>query len=132
MTTLNPLEQAVMQKLFNGDDESLAVLREQLLRCSVTQREMTGVGFYTTFAVDPVAPVLPRKPSIRFGDVIAKTAGLQFGAGFLLYVDAGVLHMLEGYSFDEPWPPNIADFELSYTPGPARDLEKLRQVLHPG
>jgi hypothetical protein len=41
------------------------------------------------------------------------------GAGFLLYVDGGLLSMLEGYSYEEPWPDEIREFSVSYL-DPAR------------
>jgi len=40
--------------------------------------------------------------------------GLQYGAGFLIFVRDGTLKMLEGYSYSEPWPELIREFELSY------------------
>jgi hypothetical protein len=39
--------------------------------------------------------------------------------GFLLYVDRGLLHMLEGYSYEEDWPEEVGDFSISYA-SPAR------------
>lgn len=39
------------------------------------------------------------------------------GAGFLLYVDKGLLKMLEAYSYEEPWPERIKNFELRYQNG---------------
>jgi hypothetical protein len=38
--------------------------------------------------------------------------------------------MLEGYTYDEPWPQEISEFELTYRGGEQRDLEALRKILH--
>jgi hypothetical protein len=128
MKDLTTLEQAVMQALLDGDDDILSILREQLKTTLVVKREMTGVGFYTTFEVSADVPRADNR-SFKFGDVVASITGLKHGAGFLLYVKLGVLQMLEGYSYDEPWPEENAEFKLSYTPGQQRDTEALRKLL---
>jgi hypothetical protein len=38
--------------------------------------------------------------------------------------------LLEGYTYDEPWPQEITRFELRYDRGEARDLHRLRTLLH--
>jgi hypothetical protein len=118
-----------MQKLLDGDNAIFSILREQLEAIIVTKREMTGVGFYTTFAVSQGARRVPGNRSFKFGDVTAELPGLKFGAGFLLYVKDGALHMLEGYSYDEKWPQETSDFALSYTKGLRRDPEVLQKIL---
>jgi len=112
---LEPLEAAVLDKLLAGSHPVLNALRRQLAGLTVKRRERTGAGFFTEFSVaDNSAPAFTSSPKLRFGDVQATIGGLQHGAGFLLYVDAGLLRMLEGYSYEEPWPEEIEDFTLSY------------------
>lgn len=130
MSDLTHLERAVLQRLLDGEDEFLSILREQLQITTVTKREMTGVGFYTTFSVPDGFRRLPGKLSFKLGDVIAKMSGLNLGAGFLLYVQDGALHMLEGYTYDESWPEQISTFELSYTSGHQRNVDNLYKILH--
>jgi hypothetical protein len=109
MTKQNPepssLEKAVMEKLLEGDEPALKVLREQWRNSRVLNRKLTGVGFY-------------------------------HGAGFVLFVDDGVISFLEGFTYDEPWPEDAGSFELWYLKGSPssvkdthRDLEKLRAAL---
>lgn len=50
--------------------------------------------------------------------VVAEIAGLEHGAGFVVFVRGGHLDTLEGYSYDEPWPEAIHDFQLSYRTEP--------------
>jgi hypothetical protein len=114
MSELTSFELAVVQKLLDGEGEVLSTLREQVKGITVTKREMTGVGFYTTFSVSDGARRLPDNASFKFGDVTAKILGLNHGAGFLLYVQDGALHMLEAYTYDESWPEREVTFELSY------------------
>jgi hypothetical protein len=129
MKKLTTLEQNVMQALLDGEDDILSILREQLKAALVIKREMTGMGFYTTFEVSADVP-RAGDLSFKFGDVVASIPSLNHGAGFLLYVKLGILQMLEGYSYDEPWPQETSEFELSYTSGHQRDTEALHKILH--
>jgi hypothetical protein len=118
----------VIQKLLDGDDDILATLRKQSEAAVVVQREMTGVGFYTTFSIPDSIDRLPDNRSFQFGDVVADMPGLEHGAGFLLFVKDGALDFLEAYTYDEPWPEHVSTFELTYaTPG-QRDLKALHAV----
>lgn len=112
---LEPLEAAVLDKLLAGPHPILNALRRQLTGLTVKRRERTGAGFFTEFSVaESSAPASTSSSKLRFGDVQATIGGLQHGAGFLLYVDGGLLRMIEGYSFEEPWPEEIKAFTLSY------------------
>lgn len=112
-------EQAVIEMLLAGDHPSLEVLHSQLEESEFT-RELTGAGFYLNFVVpDRCQTVTP--PEFRVGDVDAKVKGLDYGAGFVLFVENGRLKVLEGYSYEEPWPDNIEEFTLSYS-NEKRDL----------
>jgi len=51
MTGLTSIQKQVLEMLLNGDDEVLAILREQAKHGRVTSNKETGVGFYTTFVV---------------------------------------------------------------------------------
>jgi hypothetical protein len=114
MMKMTDLERAVLTKFLDGDHPVLNSLRRQLETCSVSTRELTGVGFYANLVAD--ASVAPRVESdFIFSDVVAQQVdGLQHGACFVLYVESGVLKMLEGCSYDEPWPEQISGFQLSY------------------
>jgi len=114
-------EEAVLDKLLAGDDPLLGTLRCQASVARLASREESGVGFFLAFEVPGGAPTLPVPSDFHFGDVTASIDGLQFGAGFVLFVRGGRLDSLEGYSHDEPWPETIRAFELTYLREP-RDL----------
>jgi hypothetical protein len=125
-TELSEFERAALDKLLDGDDAVLSALREQLRTCCVRKREMTGCGFFTELDVDRALAGAPTNvEKLRVGDVEACVAGLEHGAGFVLFVRDGYLDMLEGYSFDEPWPDAITDFTLAYSGG-SRDVKALQ------
>ncbi len=113
MQGLNEFEQAVLTKLLAGDHPVLAVLRAQAQAARLASREYTGAGFFLSFEVPPEAPMLATQ-DFQFGDVNAVVDGLQYGAGFVVFVRGGRLDTLEGYSYEEPWPKEIRSFKLSY------------------
>src|ERR1700730_13723808 len=98
MTTQAALETAILEKLLNGKSETFQILFRQYQASTVTQREMTGAGFFIYFSVPREIPALPGAPSFSFGDVHAAWTGLKEGAGFLVNVNKGYLHDLEAYS----------------------------------
>lgn len=125
-TELTEFERAVLDKLLDGDHAVLKALREQLRTCSVRKREMTGCGFFTELEVDRTLAAAPTNvEKLRIGDAEARITGLEHGAGFVLFVREGYLDMLEGYSFDEPWPAAITGFTLAYSGG-SRDMNALQ------
>ena len=124
---LTPLERGVMGYLLKGDDPTLEILRRQFSAATVVGREYTGVGFFAQFAVDSMSPRIPATQRITLGDVIVEFPRLKHGAGFVLFIDQGAINMLEGFTYDEAWPDQIADFKLSYWPGENRDLEAVRK-----
>ena len=125
METMTGLERAVVNKLVAGKAEVFRVLRQQVSVAQVLKRELSGVGFFTEFSVPPDAPRLPGSPTFRFGDVGAEIKGLQHGAGFLLLIEDGRLKMLEGFSYDEPWPDDVSSFTLHYHNGADRNEDEV-------
>jgi hypothetical protein len=124
MQGLNELEQAVLDKLLAGDHPTLGVLRRQSEHARLAKRENTGSGFYCDFAADKEVPSVQR--DFQIGDVHAELDGLTHGAGFVLFVRGGMLSMLEGFSYDEPWPNEIRGFSLRYLdPERKSELAKL-------
>lgn len=125
---LSSIEEAVLKKLLAGSLPLLVQLQQQIEVCSAEKREFTGFGFYTTLVV-PENIQRTAGLDFKFGDVIGEIPGLLSGAGFLLYVKDGVLDMLEGYSYDEPWPTSVNDFNLKYMKGEERDWVTLEKTL---
>ena len=124
MEPLNDLESSVLEMLLDGDRPVLAALREQARCCSVEKREFSGVGFFADLHVPrdvPSAAVPTDGPRITLGDVYAEAESLEHGAGFVLFVEDGRLDMLEGFTYDEPWPEDLGRVSLAYVE-PNRDI----------
>ena len=130
MTGLTSLTTQVLEMLLNGDDEVLALLREQAKHGNVTSNKETGVGFYTEFVVPSEVERVSGRPTFSFGDVNGTARNVKHGLGFVLFVKDGSLASLEGYTYDEPWPNEIGELKLTYSDGPIRNLDKLRKRLH--
>ncbi len=114
MDTLTSLERAVLEKLLSGEDTKFRILQNQIWTLHVTDLKMTGVGFFTRFSLPNEAPTLPDEPSFHISDVGAEINGLDHGAGFVLFIKNGQISMLEGFTYDEPWPSQVTSFRLYY------------------
>jgi hypothetical protein len=120
MPVLNEFEQAVLDKLLAGSHPVLATLRQQLRQARLASRQYNSAGFYCDFEVESDAPMVVG--NLHIGDVQAELEGLAHGAGFVLFIRAGRISMLEGYTYDEPWPEQIRGLSLKYT-DPERKVE---------
>lgn len=127
MFQLSDFEQAVLEKLLAGNHPVLATLREQIAQAQVVKRQNTGVGFFCDFEIGPTAPVV--QGNFHIGDVHAEIESLERGVGFVLFIRDGKVKMLEGYTYDEPWPAEVQHFSLQYTePDRSTELAKLTQI----
>jgi hypothetical protein len=113
---LSRLERDVLATILAPKHPVMNALRAQVERCRVRDREVTGVGFWTQLDIPADAEPAPVKPGrMSLGDVVASIDGLEHGAGFVLFIEDGVLQMLEGFSYDEPWLDVLAAYVV--TPG---------------
>jgi hypothetical protein len=110
---LAALEVAVIQLQLADDTQVCNLLRAQWGAAVVVKRERTGVGFYTTFAVPSTVPAVPDDSPRWLGDVYAEIQGLDYGAGFILWIEDGRLNCLEGHSYEDRWPQLITGFRVS-------------------
>jgi hypothetical protein len=99
MEMLSPLEQAVLDAIALQVPEAADALAGQQGQVRVTARKNTGAGFYTTLDVSRGSPI--KGVASPLGDVGATVTGLQHGMGFLLWLQDGHIHKLEGYSYGE-------------------------------
>lgn len=105
------LASRLMPLLLGGDRPTCALLRKQYASASISQIELTGVGFFINFEVPAdVARVFP--PNYAGGEVDIRVEGVEHGAGCVLFVRDGVLSMLEGFTYADPWPEHPVLIEL--------------------
>jgi hypothetical protein len=130
---VNALERQVMEFALRGEHPGLEVLREQLAAAAVSTGEYTGVGFFAHFAVPDSARRLPSAGRMVIGDVYADVTGLQHSAGFLVFVERGILEMLECFIFEDAWPAEARICRLYYLrpkePGSSSLIEAAQRDL---
>jgi hypothetical protein len=122
---VNDFERRAIDMLLKGCHPVLAVLRAQLEVATVSNRQITGVGFFTHFVVPPTVPRLTVPGRVHFGDVQAEVPGLAGGAGFVLFLKEGSLECLECYTYGvEQFPSEMESIRLYYVrPGSPGSIE---------
>mgnify|MGYP003452217025 CR=1 FL=1 len=111
MTTLQPF--AIEQKLIEAFLDPNSVGSRAI---AVHSRELTDAGLYTSFSVEAElrqfrAAELPQGP--MRGPAIASPQ-IPDGAGALLWPDASGVHMLEIYTYNDPFPGVLEEFSLQH------------------
>lgn len=92
-----------MTLLLAGDHPHLQTLRTQY-DAADADIDITGSGFYVEFDVPDRTDRLPVTDRFHFGDVEASATNSRYGMGFVLFVDDGILTLLEGYTYDDDFP----------------------------
>ena len=128
-------DRTILDALLAGELPELAILRAQASVANVRERKMTGVGFFTNFSIPPDAPRLEVAGQRVISGVGAELEGVDQGVGFLLFIRHGQLDILEGFTFDEPWPARVALrrwFYLRPRPGQEGSLVEApdRDIVH--
>ena len=108
---LTPLEHDVIATLVRPAHPLMNAFREQLAVCRIKSRELTGVGFFTHIVV-PQRLAVAAVGKLILSDVAAELDGVQHGAGFVLFIEDGMLDVLEGFTYDEPWPDRVEGFAV--------------------
>ena len=98
MTEFTDLEVEALRAIFLETPEFAAALEQQFEASNVTTRENSGHGFFTRVKVADDARVVDC-PSVLGHATHARIGGLRYGFGFVLFLDRGRLHMLEGFAY---------------------------------
>ena len=101
---MTELEATILNALLAGEALQLEPLRVQVQVASVFRRELSGGGFFTHFAVPSDVPRPALVGRAVLSDVGADIEGVVHGAGFALFIQDGVLDVLEGFTYSDPWP----------------------------
>jgi len=99
-SNFTPLERAVLRAICEMHLADRAALQAQLWTATVLNRENTGAGFYTHFAVERASSPAIGGERLRSGPAV-KVDGLENGMGFILWLEKGYANCLEGYSYGE-------------------------------
>ncbi len=114
------LVKRLVPMLIAGDHPALVALREQWMRAQIGTIELTGVGFFAALSV-PSDSRRADPANMTGGSATIEVAGMEHGAGCVLFVRNGHLDTLEGYTHDGEWPPDARILHVSkVTPIDAR------------
>lgn len=109
MDGFTDLEIAALKSIFSETPEFTPDLQRQFDRAKVVKRENSGAGFFTTIVVSDDTPRVT-SPAELGSETHARVDGLQHGLGFVLFMENGLLHVLEGYTY---MPESTAAFDLA-------------------
>jgi hypothetical protein len=87
----------------DGEHPALSALREQYRGASIRQLEVSRAGFLADFEV-PEDTAVASPPDFAGGHARIRLKGAQRDAGCVLFVRAGRLSALEGFTYEEEWP----------------------------
>jgi hypothetical protein len=123
-------QKKAMQMLLAGSDEVLRGLRDQYANATSQPVEFTGAGFYTNFFVKSGTPPVADGKTFQIDDVEVILNGKRSAVGIILFVNDGILSMLEGYTLTaEEWPNEYKKIEFTYRGNAnTRDISTLRKI----
>lgn len=106
-------ERDVMMYIAKETPEYEAKILAQYEKCSVIGREFTGHGFFANFEVTDKSNSLTEDVPTHLGNLTIAFPGVEVGAGFVLYIENGLITMLEGYIYgDDSWPEKITEYRV--------------------
>ena len=97
--TQRQLEERVIELLLAYGDETSGLLLAQAKQLTVKARDFTGVGFYTRFAAPEELKV--QTINKRYEGVTVSLKRPDDTMFFILYIDEGYIHCLEGCAHGE-------------------------------
>lgn len=117
MATLNEIILEAMNFVLAGETSILSILREQYENSVISSVEKSLVGCFTEFSVnDNVKKIKPENAYI--GDVFLESKQIPLGMGIILFIENGVISMLEFYTHgDDILPDVFEDHEFVYGNG---------------
>ena len=98
MTAFTELELAALHSIVSETAELAPQFERQLSVATVTGRENTGVGFFTTISMPPTTVAIDRVEPLS-GETHARVPGLEHGLGFVLFLADGRIETLEAFTY---------------------------------
>lgn len=122
MVTLEQIIDETMDVVLSGDTTILNILQNQYKTSSITNIEKSPVGCFVEFEISGNATKIDKK-SAYIGDVFIECEQLNSEIGVILFVEEGVISMLEFYTYgDDEMPERFEKYRFYYENG-QRDLE---------
>lgn len=104
----NLYESIIIDDIINQYPEYKEKLQKQLSVASVKDRTISKYGFFVDYVINNSdAVTLGQDVNLMLETDGWKINGLEHGSGYILWIQNGLIHSLEGYSYEEPWPKEI-------------------------
>ena len=101
-------ESIIISDICNKYPEYKEKLRQQLSFAVVKERVLSKYGFSTYFTINHSHLVtLGKDVKLSLETDGWRVNGLSRGRGYILRIENGVIHSLEGFSYEEPWQQEI-------------------------
>jgi hypothetical protein len=100
-------ERIILNDIIEQYPEYKQKLQAQLASSTVQKRERYAFGFSTDYAVTAVEQTLGEGIKLQLGKHQWNINGLKYGSDYILWIENGLIHSLEGFSYQEPWPDEI-------------------------
>ncbi len=105
---VNIIEEAVIRRFLQDHELPLLVSDVDFGHIEVAERNFTGMGFITEFMPSKDLKVLADGVSMRWGKSDARLNTSRMEAGFVVYVDDGILNAVEGFTYGGgDWPGTV-------------------------
>ena len=117
MTSLNDIIKQAMEFVLSGDTEILKILRNQYYKSIITNIEKSSVGCFTEFKIiGEIQKINPQNAYI--GDVYLESEQLESRMGIILFIENGIISMLEFYTYgDDILPNGFESYKFVYENG---------------
>lgn len=100
------MEKEIIRQILHEDQHWSYLLQNNHI---IIKREFTGVGFFTYFAKIAIENQRTENASIsKVGGILNE----KVQVGFVLFIKNSQLDVLEGFTYDEPWPESIESYEI--------------------
>lgn len=97
------LEQVVLNAICDEQQNIAEPLRKLLATARLSERDNTGHGFYTSFAVDRSKPPIDWPLRLVDGpNAEVEVGGKTLLMGFILWLEGGYPNCLEGFQYGTP------------------------------
>ncbi len=114
--SIRDIEKLVLNLFF----ETMKVQISEQLECNydtyVKERELTGVGFYTSYVNSSLLNLSNRSDSFKYTNIVGNTftmgKDIESDIGFVVYIEKGYLVLLEGFTYFEYWPELISKIAI--------------------
>src|SRR5262245_3435533 len=99
-----PIEEALIRTFLGPSTEPLNI--------AVHRRKFTGVGLYTDFSASAPVRSLPPGEGTPLEGPFVESPRIENGAGSLLWPKSNGIHTLEIFTYTDPFPEDLTEFEL--------------------